>query len=156
MFVNRALVVCATLAALIAPSALADEWDHATYFTFNQPVEVPGQVLAPGTYTFRLLDSSADRNIVEILNRDMTRLYTIVFAVPDYRLEPTSKPVMTFEERNAKSPRAVGTWWYPGDTIGEHFIYWHAPTVNIASAASPWLSARAVPPVTETNVARAR
>ena len=37
----------------------ADEWDKKTIFTFNAPVEVPGKVLTPGTYVFKLLNSSS-------------------------------------------------------------------------------------------------
>ena len=153
MFLNRALVVCAAVAAMMAPSALADQWDHATYFTFNQPVEVPGQVLLPGTYTFRLLDSPSDRNIVEIMNRDQTKLYTVVLAVSADRLEPTSKPEVTFEERSATSPQAVRTWWYPGDPIGEQFIYWHAPTIQIEPTASLSLPAAPASNAPTSNVA---
>jgi hypothetical protein len=33
-------------------AAHASEWDEATKITFNQPVQVPGHTLAPGTYLF--------------------------------------------------------------------------------------------------------
>jgi hypothetical protein len=146
MFFNRALVVCAAMAAMIAPSALADEWNRATYFTFNRPLEVPGQVLLPGSYTFRLLDSPTDRNIVAIYNRDQTRLYAILFAVPDFRLDPPSRPEVTLEERSATSPQAIGAWWYPGEQYGEHFVYWHAPTVHMNSTAELSLPGAAAAP----------
>lgn len=49
-----------------ATKAAAQTWDRKTYVTFNQPVEVPGKVLPPGTYVFKLLNSASDRDIVTI------------------------------------------------------------------------------------------
>jgi hypothetical protein len=76
-------------------SARADEWNKETRMTFDNPVEVPGRVLLPGTYVFKVADSNSDRQIVEIYN-DNDRLVTIVTAVSDYRIEPPSKTVVTF------------------------------------------------------------
>ena len=39
------------------------------HFSFNQPVGIPGMVLDPGTYVFKLLDTGS-RNIVQVLNSD--------------------------------------------------------------------------------------
>ena len=32
------------------PVVHADDWNQATRFTFNQPVQVPGHILPAGTY----------------------------------------------------------------------------------------------------------
>lgn len=106
-----------------APVAKADEWDKRTIVTFNQPVEIPGRVLAPGTYVMQLLDSPSNRDIVQIFNQDQTQLYATILAIPDYRLEPTGKTVITLEERSAGSPEALKTWFYPGDLSGAEFTY---------------------------------
>ncbi len=63
--------------------------------TFNKPVEIPGMVLGPGTYVFKLLDSPADRNVVQIFNADESHLYEDILAVPAYRPEP--RTVQIFE-----------------------------------------------------------
>ncbi len=47
------LVALVTFVA--APIAKADAWDKETIVTFSSPVEVPGQVLPPGTYVFKQL-----------------------------------------------------------------------------------------------------
>src|SRR5271157_6236608 len=83
----------------LVPMAIADDWDQKTTFTFSGPVEIPGQVLQPGTYVFKLADSMSDRNIVEVFNKDENHLYGIFLAIPDYRLKPAGKPIITFEER---------------------------------------------------------
>ena len=115
-------LLCSALIAL-TPTAKADEWDKKTVITFNEPVEIPGMVLPAGTYVMRLLDSQSDRDIVEFFNKDQTRLYDTVLAIPDYRIDPTSHTVITFQERSAGSPQAIKAWFYPGDLYGEEFIY---------------------------------
>ena len=68
------LFVCVGVLGAMLPQAKADEWNQKTIFTFSGPVEIPGQVLKPGTYVFKLMDSMSDRNIVEVFNKDETHL----------------------------------------------------------------------------------
>jgi len=79
--------------------AVADDFDQKTVFTFSGPVEIPGQVLAAGTYVFKLMDSQSDRNIVQVFNKDEIHLYGIFLAIPDRRLRAAGKPIITFEEK---------------------------------------------------------
>src|SRR5215471_21267227 len=92
-------VAVASALGLLAPQVQGDQWDKKTIVTFSTPIEVPGRVLAAGTYIFKLLDSPSNRHIVEIYNQDETKLQTMILAVPDERLEPKGKTVITFEER---------------------------------------------------------
>ena len=103
------------LALSLVPRAGADEWNQKTIMTFSGPVEIPGQVLPAGTYVFKLADSQADRNVVEVFNKDESHMYGFFLAIPDYRLKPRGKPIITFEERAAGAPEAVKAWFYPGD-----------------------------------------
>ncbi len=124
-FVNTILAVFALtlLGATLASGARADEWNKKTVVTFNQPVEIPGRVLPAGTYTFKLLDSSADRHIVQIFNADGTQIIATILAINDYRLQPTGDTVMKFNERPGDSPEALRAWFYPGDNFGQEFVY---------------------------------
>jgi hypothetical protein len=106
--------------------------DHLTKLTFSGPVEVPGKVLPAGTYMFRVLDTSGDRNVVEIYNADQTRLEDMVLTVPDQRLKVTGKTVIQFAERSAGSPEALKAWFYPGDNAGQQFVYPHDRAVQLA------------------------
>ena len=87
--------------------ANADTWDQRTIFTFSGPVEIPGQVLDAGTYVFKLADSGSDRNIVQVFNKNENRLYGTFLTVPDYRLKPAGKTIITFDERPSGSPEAA-------------------------------------------------
>src|SRR5690242_13879498 len=89
------------LALLFIPAARADEWNKKTTVTFNAPVEVPGTVLAPGQYVFRLANSDSDRTIVQIFNAREDHLYATILGVRDYRDEPSDRTIINFDERPA-------------------------------------------------------
>jgi LPXTG-motif cell wall-anchored protein len=128
--------ICAGMLAAMLPQAKADEWNQKTTFTFSGPVEIPGKVLSPGTYVFKLADSQSDRNIVQVFNERENHLYGTYLAIPDYRLQPTGKPVITFEERAAGAPPAVHAWFYPGDNYGHEFVYPKVKTAELATAST--------------------
>jgi len=123
------------LFVLVAPVAMADDWNRETVITFSGPVEVPGvgaQTLPAGTYVFKILNSLSDRHIVQIFNRDKTHLFTTVLAMPNHRLQATDKTVITFRERPAGQPEALRAWFYPGRKWGEEFVYAKARAVELA------------------------
>jgi hypothetical protein len=130
------LLLLAGVAVLgsLMPMAKADDWDQKTIFSFSGPVEIPGQVLAAGTYVFKLADSSSDRNIVQVFNRDESHLYGTFLAIADYRLQPADKPIITFDERPVGTPEAVKAWFYPGQNYGHDFVYPKPKAVALAKA----------------------
>jgi hypothetical protein len=127
-----AIVLGIGIAAGMAIHANADEWDQKTVFTFSGPVEVPGQVLSAGTYVFKLADSTSDRNIVQVFDKNEDHLYGTFLTVPDYRLKPTGKIIITFDERPAGDPEAVKAWFYPGENYGHDFVYPKVRAVALA------------------------
>jgi hypothetical protein len=131
---KMAVFACAGLLVSMLPQAKADDWNQKTIFTFSGPVEIPGQVLTGGTYVFKLADSQSDRNIVQVFNKDENHLYGTFLAIPDYRLRPAGKPIITFEERAAGAPEAVRAWFYPGDNYGHEFVYPKVKAVQLAKA----------------------
>src|SRR2546423_6231808 len=117
------LIAALLIAANYHGRTRADDWTKMTKITFGQQVQVPGTVLDPGTYTFKLADSSSNRHIVQIVNQDNTSLITTILAIPNYRLEPTGKTVLAFAERPVDQPEALEAWFYPGDNFGQEFVY---------------------------------
>ncbi len=120
--VTRVLFVV-MLCVLAVPRATADEHNKKTKVTFTEPFEVPGIILPAGKYTFALMDSLSDRNIVQIWNEDQTKLLATILAINNYRLTPTGKTVITFSERPSGTPEALHAWFYPGDSFGQEFVY---------------------------------
>jgi hypothetical protein len=144
-FASLSLLV-ALVTFVAAPIAMADAWDKETVVTFSNPVEVPGQVLPPGTYVFKRAHSEWDRDIVQIFTKDQRNLLATILAIPDYRLNPTEKTVISFEERPSGTPEAVRSWFYPGDNYGVEFVY-PKSTTQLATANSE--PATPVAPVAE-------
>jgi LPXTG-motif cell wall-anchored protein len=114
-----------TLPVLMACGVLAqaDDWNKLTKITVDQPIEVPGAVLPPGTYIFKLLDSPSDRHVVQVFNERQDHVFASIIAIPNYRLTPTGHTVITFYEVPAGQPQPVRAWFYPGDNFGQEFVY---------------------------------
>src|SRR5215472_12273815 len=96
--VSRVALPCAVLLCAAGPAMLGDENDKKTDITIANPIEVPGAVLQPGTYMFKLVNSSSNRHIVEISSEDGKQVFAVVFTAAARRIERTGKPVMTFYE----------------------------------------------------------
>ena len=97
------------LVCLAPPASKADEYDKKTVVTISQPTEVPGIVLEPGTYVIKLLNSSSNRHIAEIMNEKMDHLYALTFTVAAERLQPVGKTVLTFYEEATVVRRQYGS-----------------------------------------------
>jgi hypothetical protein len=114
--------------------AQADQWDKMTILTVNQPIQVQDKLLEPGQYVFKLLNSSSDRHIVQIYNRDQNHLIDTILAIPNYRIQPTGGSRFTFWETPKGSARALRAWFYPGDNFGHEFTYpKHLAVIETAS-----------------------
>jgi hypothetical protein len=133
-----ALVFCIMISfSVMGPTAQAQTFDRLTYFTFSAPVEIPGgKILPAGTYAFKVVDTLGSRNIVQIFNKDQTQLYATVLTIPDYRMNPTDKPIITFAETKQGGPPAIKEWFYPADSYGNEFVYPKNRAVELAKAAN--------------------
>src|SRR5690349_5798506 len=74
------MALCCGLLYIGPQQAKADQWDKRTIMTFSGPIEIPGQVLPAGKYVFKLMDSPADRHIVQVYNDKETHLITTLVA----------------------------------------------------------------------------
>ena len=130
-----AAISCLGLMTFV-PSAMADQWNKKTYLTVNEPIQVPGQVLQPGKYVMKLMDSPANRHIVQIFNEREDHLYTTILAIPNYRLQPTGKTEFGWWETPAGQPKALRAWFYPGDNFGQEFAYPKNEAVTLAATTN--------------------
>jgi len=121
-----AVLLAASMAMLLgvmSPKAKADTWNEKTIVTFKEPVEIPGHVLLPGTYTFKLMNSDADRDIVEVQSKSDPQFVVILLANSAERTSSASKTMFEFEKLHRNSPEAIAEWFYPGDQYGQQFVY---------------------------------
>jgi hypothetical protein len=150
----QAALGIALLGAVFSPAIKADDHNKKTTITFSVPVEIPAAhlkgwgVLPAGTYVFKLVESSSNRHIVQIYNKEETQIYATILAIPNYRLKPTSKTVITFNEGIRDRPDAIRAWFYPGANWGEEFVYPKAKAVELAQVTKlPVLTVVAEVPV---------
>jgi len=130
----KAVCCAAAFTLLFASGARADEWNKKTILTFSGPVQIPGATLPTGTYVFKLADIPGNRHVVQVFDKDEKKIYTTLLAIPNQRLEPSDKPVILFSERATGTPQAVKVWYYPGETIGNEFVYPKSQAMRIAKA----------------------
>ena len=120
---GASLFVLTMLVAIAAPKAKAGVRDWQTYLTFSQPVEVPGLVLVPGRYEFRLIDPAFTAGQMVGIYDSRGDLLKAILAIPDYRTQITDKTVVTLEKTGPTTPEAIKAWFYPDSNFGLEFVY---------------------------------
>lgn len=121
--------------------ASADPWNKKTKLDVKETILIPGKELPPGKYVMKLLDSQANRHIVQIMNEDESKLEATILAIPNYRLQPTGDTELRYWETKAGTPPALRAWFFPGDNFGQEFAYPKDVANRIAAANSakvPW------------------
>jgi hypothetical protein len=119
--INRKAVVLLGLAValLMLPVARASETDQAMKLTFSQSVQIPGRVLPAGAYWFIV----PKPGIVQIFSSDQSTLYETLTTISSEHVEPADNSAISFVERGPMQPEAIVSWFYPGRTIGNEFVY---------------------------------
>jgi len=140
----KALISTCMLMALVcgavAPASAAP-FDKRTYFTFSQPVGLPGVTLPAGTYTFHLVSPYSDPKVVQVTDRAGMHSYGMLMAIPAMRFEASTKPEIEFMETGVGVPNAVRGWWYAGETTGYQFIYSREQLRRLSAGVAPAPSA---------------
>ena len=106
---------------IVLPNVRADEWNQATLFTFNQPVQIPGRVLPAGTYLFEIVNEF-NHEIVRISKADHT-VIALIQARPSIQKGFTGKAAIVLAERGSLQPPAVVAWTYAGRLEGHQLLY---------------------------------
>jgi hypothetical protein len=140
------------LAIMGFPAAsVADDYDKKTVITITEPLEVPGIVLQPGKYVFKLLNSSSNRHIVEVMNERMDHLYALTFTAAARKIQPKGRTVMTFYEGKGSQPHAIRQWFWPGDVDGQEFLYPRKQAEKISAVAGVKVPEGAIPTSKESG-----
>src|SRR4030095_8935734 len=107
--------------AVFSPGARAQLLEEKMTVHFSAPVEVPGEVLPAGTYVFEALQGG---RLTRILSADEKHIYATLLTVPEEKEEPVDKPKIKLDGPIAQgSPARVDSWFYPGESTGNQFIY---------------------------------
>jgi hypothetical protein len=131
--------IMGTLAALVLGATLATaqspDTNNTTIVTFSAPVSLPGVTLPAGSYMFKLADSQVNRNIVQVFDKDRSKILATILAIPAERNQPADETVITFAESPANAAPAIRYWYYPGDKRGQEFAYPKKQATEIANAS---------------------
>lgn len=123
----KRLITTSVLVVLVGAASGANAFtntsDKRTYFTFSQPVALPGVTLPAGTYMFRLADDTTTRKVIQVTNKQGTESYAMLHTMPVYRPDAPRDPEVRFMETASGAPRAVRAWWQEGERTGYGFIY---------------------------------
>ena len=125
MKINKvALLIAFAIASVLFLEVVAhaDEADQSIKITFNQAIEIPGQILPAGTYLFKLADPN-NLDLVRIFNSEGTRLYATLETATAERSNPTGDTVVVLAEQPDGRHETLVKWFYPGSTNGHEFVY---------------------------------
>jgi hypothetical protein len=132
--------LCLTVLCLLAaPGANASEQDSKTVVTFSLPVEVPGvsaQILPAGIYIVEALDSSPDRDIIQITSQDGTHVFTTFLGIPNSRLKAPDMITVMFTDRPDADPLALKAWYCPGRIWGDQIVYEKSRAIKLAKESN--------------------
>lgn len=90
--------------------------------TFDQPVEVPGKVLPPGTYVFKPMESD---EIVQVFSADQKQVFATLSVIPQDRPEQDkdSDSFVQLNKNRAGAPQEIQGLFVAGRSTGFQFVY---------------------------------
>ena len=142
----KRLISTSVLVVLVGSASGANAFtgpsDKRTYFTFSQPVALPGVTLPAGTYMFRLADDTTTRKVIQVANKEGTQSFAMLHTVPVNRPDVPRDPEIRFMETAAGSPTAVRAWWKDGERTGYGFIYSKEELAALNRSAAPKVESR--------------
>ena len=149
----KRFISASVLVVLVGAASGANAFtsDKRTYFTFSQPVALPGVTLPAGTYMFRLADDTTTRKVIQVSNQQGTQSFAMLHTIPAYRMDAPRDPEVRFMETASGAPVAVRAWWQQGERTGYEFIYSKSEleALNRPVAAEPRAAARIEEPAIE-------
>ncbi len=138
MKINKLYIVIGLILAFglfFELAAHADESNEETTITFSAPVQIPGEVLAAGTYRFELADPNDEPDMVRVSSADRSVVYATLQTVTAERTDGRGDTVVKLAAAESGKPDFLVNWFYPGNTLGHEFIYPKQQEQEIAHAA---------------------
>jgi hypothetical protein len=88
----------------------------------DKAVAIPGKVLPPGDYVFRLADSVTRPADVQVMSADGKTEYGFIPVYSAYRTAGSDTEVTTTPPDNF-GIACIDSWYFPGEQDGYRFIY---------------------------------
>jgi hypothetical protein len=134
----KLLMVSVFALMIAAPAAFAQTQEVST-LPVTEPLDVGGTILQPGNYVIRVVPTVGDRNRVQVLSTDLSKVYATVLTVP-HDLEPGEEVPNTtfvFYPAGEGQPRALRTWFAPNSAMqaGHDIVYEESRAKQLARLA---------------------
>lgn len=130
------LVAVACLAVVWTAPAQIDR--EKTVFTTNEPLAVGSEVLTPGTYRIQVVKLSYNRNIVQVTDKEGTKVVAQVLATPHpiKHDEMIPESLFAYYPATATKPKALRTWFAPNTPYGQDIVYPKGRAEELAAASN--------------------
>ena len=123
---HRTLAAAAAVVLAIAagtPSSAASV-NHINHLTFSAPMALPGVTLAPGAYTFQIVNPESGLRVVSVSSRDRSRHHFLGLTRAVRRPSDLDRnAVVRLGEARAGEPMPILAWYPIGSSHGLEFIY---------------------------------
>jgi hypothetical protein len=116
-------LICLTAASLVSPAVRADDTTKQTNVTLSSAKQVPGSVLAAGTYIFKQTGSQAGWVIVQVYSNDGSALMTTILAYPNPKVASNGQNFVTYPANGSGTIPAMEGIVFTGDSTVEQFAY---------------------------------
>ncbi len=128
---------CVAAALCFVPhDARAQTFEKSSTLTVTEPLQVPGKVLEPGTYVVKEVDTQSDRNVIQFMNADETKVVALAIATPHVgSTAPKGSEFVYFDNRNGQGQEVLRSWFPPDDRFGQDFVYPHDEALVLARLA---------------------
>lgn len=151
--IRKAPIIIMGSALLLAfisfvPRMRADEGDEATELTFNQPVQLPRNIVLPaGTYWFVMPDDAGGSQIMQVFNSNRTQLLDTVETNTTERSNLSDDVQLTFSKLSPNRPILLVSWFYPDRKDGHRLVYSHQQENQLSDAGRTTVFGRTAPQV---------
>jgi len=118
---KRLLMYLPLMVLFVALSAFAEN-NAVMKVHVTKTIAIPGNVLAPGDYTFRLVDLGSSPFAVAIASADSKTVYGFVPVFKADRNSGGESEIRATEPDDSGLAR-IDSWYFPGQQTGYRFIY---------------------------------
>ena len=122
------------LAGFLASPLKADNFNKETIVKIDNPMNVSGTVLLPGSYVFELAATKTAQDVVYIRDAHDFHLIATILGNAAYRPTPYGKSTWTFYPTAPGQVATLKTWFFSGDNNGVQFRDENAPAPVVAKA----------------------
>lgn len=126
-------LICLAMASVVSP-VRADDTAKQTNVTLSSAEQVPGSVLAAGTYIFKQTGSQSGWVIVQVYSNDGSALMTTILAYPNPKVASNGQNFVTYPANGSGTIPAMEGVVFSGDSTVEQFAYPRTAADQIGAA----------------------